>query len=54
MVLTQLLTWVYKVSHLENPIKHHYLTDITILIPTSKFFETKNDVGYHFHDSPIY
>ena len=54
MVSTQLLTWVYKVSHLEIPVKYHYLTDITILIPTCKFFETKTDVGYQFHDSPIY
>lgn len=54
IVLTQILTWVYKDSHLHIPIKYQDLTDIKMLIPTStKFFETIDDVEYRFHDSPI-
>lgn len=46
MVLTQIVTWVYKdFSHLEAPTKYQYLSGITNLIPTGRFFDAIIDVG---------
>ena len=33
MILTQIITWVHKDSHLDLPTKYQYLTGISILIP---------------------
>jgi hypothetical protein len=47
MVLTQLITHVYKrFSHLDISTKYQYLIRITILLPTSRFFDTIIDVDY--------
>lgn len=48
-------TRVYKVFlTLTYPPKHHYLSRITILIPTSKFFNTIVDVDYLIHAIDLY
>ena len=50
MILTQLITWVYKdSSHFDEPTKYQYLTCITILIPTSKSFDTIITVDIRYH-----
>ena len=38
MVLTQIVTQVYKFSHLATTIKYRYLNKFTILIRTCRFF----------------
>ena len=47
MVLTQIITWVYKDSHLDIPTKYQNLTSVTILLPTGRFFVIITDVRYN-------
>jgi hypothetical protein len=45
MVLTQIITWVYKDS-LTLPTNYQYLTGVIILIPTGRVFDTIIVVDY--------
>ena len=40
---------IQRISHLEAPTEYQYLTGITNLIPTGRFFDTISDVGHQFH-----
>ena len=40
---------IQRFSHLEAPTEYQYLTGITKLIPTGRFFDTIIDVGHRFH-----
>ena len=37
---------IQRFSHLDIPTKYQYLTGVTILIPTGRFFDTIIDVDY--------
>ena len=53
MVVTQIITWVYKDSHLDIPTKYQNLTSVTILLPTERFFVIITDVSFIRRDSVL-
>ena len=50
MVLTQITTWVKQDSHLDIPTKYQYLTGMTILICSSRFFDAIVEGDYWYHE----